>query len=325
MTSAAARAARAAPVPGEDEARERTLAGRRCRVRRSASRLGARACRCAPAWSPSRSLAVALAVLSPPGRAVHRLAARRDRRRARRSRRSSRCRRRAARRGRPRRRVGGLRRTARSGGSATTARRRGRRSAASSSPRARTSWPRSSPTAPCAGRSRGRPSRSRAGAARETDTRIAYLARPRLHVVAGDGTGDADLGLPPAAPRRSGLAAGGRGARPAARLRRHERPRPCLRARLAHQPVRRTPPGPVPSRSPGRATDGGCSWCRRGGCASTTSTATSSSRCAHPTGARRRRLPARDAARRAPSQDARRNERRAARLGPRALPAPRAS
>jgi hypothetical protein len=34
----------------------------------------------------------------------------------------------------------------------------------------------------------------------ETDTRIAYLTRSRLHVVAGDGTGDADLGLPRAAP-----------------------------------------------------------------------------------------------------------------------------
>jgi hypothetical protein len=33
----------------------------------------------------------------------------------------------------------------------------------------------------------------------ETDTRIAYLQGRRLHVVAGDGTGDADLGLPPAA------------------------------------------------------------------------------------------------------------------------------
>ena len=33
----------------------------------------------------------------------------------------------------------------------------------------------------------------------ETDTRIAYLAGRRLRVVAGDGTGDADLGLPPAA------------------------------------------------------------------------------------------------------------------------------
>jgi hypothetical protein len=34
----------------------------------------------------------------------------------------------------------------------------------------------------------------------ETDTRIAYLSGPRLHVVAGDGTGDADPGLPDAAP-----------------------------------------------------------------------------------------------------------------------------
>jgi hypothetical protein len=34
----------------------------------------------------------------------------------------------------------------------------------------------------------------------ETDTRIAYLTRGRLHVVAGDGTGDTDLGLPRAAP-----------------------------------------------------------------------------------------------------------------------------
>jgi hypothetical protein len=33
----------------------------------------------------------------------------------------------------------------------------------------------------------------------ETDTRIAYLSGPRLHVVAGDGTGDADPGLPAAA------------------------------------------------------------------------------------------------------------------------------
>jgi hypothetical protein len=33
----------------------------------------------------------------------------------------------------------------------------------------------------------------------ETDTRIAYLDGRRLHVVAGDGTGDADLGLPAAA------------------------------------------------------------------------------------------------------------------------------
>jgi hypothetical protein len=33
-----------------------------------------------------------------------------------------------------------------------------------------------------------------------TDTRIAYLAGPRLRVVAGDGTGDADTGLPAAAP-----------------------------------------------------------------------------------------------------------------------------
>jgi hypothetical protein len=33
-----------------------------------------------------------------------------------------------------------------------------------------------------------------------TDTRIAYLTSGRLHVVAGDGTGDRDLGLPRAAP-----------------------------------------------------------------------------------------------------------------------------
>jgi hypothetical protein len=34
----------------------------------------------------------------------------------------------------------------------------------------------------------------------ETDTRVAYLSGSRLRVVAGDGTDDADLGLPPAAP-----------------------------------------------------------------------------------------------------------------------------
>jgi hypothetical protein len=33
-----------------------------------------------------------------------------------------------------------------------------------------------------------------------TDTRIVYLTKGRLHVVAGDGTADRDLGLPPAAP-----------------------------------------------------------------------------------------------------------------------------
>ena len=81
--------------------------------------------------------------------------------------------------------------TARGGCSAPTTTPRGRRSAATSPPpepnelvdaRRR--------RAPSAGRSRGPASGSRAGRGSATNTRIAYLSGDRLHVVAGDGTGD---------------------------------------------------------------------------------------------------------------------------------------
>ena len=209
------------------------------------------------------------------------------------SRRSSRCPRRAGSSWPAPAARGSSRTTARSGGSATTPRRRGRRSAASSSPRASTSWPRSSPTAPCAGRSRGPASRFPRWGGTETDTRIAYLERRRLHVVAGDGTGDADLGLPPAARVAPAWQPAAEGRELLLAYADTSGPRPRRRARLGRRARSRPSPGRSRRGSPGRATAAACSPSRRGGCASTTSTAASSTRWRGGPGARRRGVRAR--------------------------------
>ena len=197
----------------------------------------------------------------PAGSGGARLGARGDRRSSTHSRRCSRSPRAAAcsshRRARAR---GSCTATGRSAASATIGRRPGRRSAASSSSPAANELAALEPDGDVRW-TLARPAvRFPRWGGTATDTRIAYLTGSRLHVVAGDGTGDdAVRGLPAAARGRARLAARRRDARAAARLRRQARPRLRLRAR--QRLASRSAPRPARSRtsSRGRATAAGYS------------------------------------------------------------------
>ena len=82
----------------------------------------------------------------------------------------------------------------------------------------------------------------------ETDTRIAYLQGEPAARRRGRRHRRRRPRRSARRPRRAGLAAGGRGPRAAARLRRHARARPRRRARLARDALHDRAGGPVPTR-----------------------------------------------------------------------------
>ena len=170
---------------------------------------------------------------------------------------------------RPLARAGGRLEAATSG---TTRTPRSRLTASSSPGRARTSSSRSTRRGTCAGRC-ARPSpRFPAWTGTRTDTRIAYVSRGALRVVAGDGTGDQLIG-------RRGSRATGLAARRAARSRLLDRPLGAgLRRRPRVDPAADTRRESRRESSPGRATGGCCSSSPPMRRRSTTSAAASSPR-----------------------------------------------
>ena len=272
----------AAPRPGRGRGARADLAGRRRRVRRARAGAAQARRRSRAAVVAVAALAVALAVLSPPGRAVIDSLRAGDRRRARRARALLAARARADRRGRARRRVGRLRRRLEAparrlpeaswspfGRFVVAAR---AHELAALEPDGTVRWTLARPRRrlPALGRHRDRhahrlPRRPRActsSPATAPATPTSGCRRPRASLPPGS---------PP--PRAASCCS----PTPTRRGRVH-----VVRARLAHEPLHDgaragADPARVVERRPAAARA-----CRRGGCASTTSTATSSSRCARP-------------------------------------------